>query len=119
MKGPLLLTRDPRLAAALLFFLAASRIPLAALAADDPESRFLSQIRQLTYEGQRSGEGYFSEDGKKLVFQSEREAGNPFYQIYMLDLESGEIHRLSPGLGKTTCAFFRPGFDEVLFASTH
>src|SRR4029453_18346996 len=65
------------------------------------------------------GEGYFSEDGKKLVFQSEREAGNPFFQIYLLDLESGETHRLSPGFGKTTCSFFRPGSDEVLFASTH
>src|SRR6185503_2698123 len=27
--------------------------------------------------------------------------------------------RVSPGSGKTTCAFFRPGSDEVLFASTH
>ena len=37
----------------------------------------------------------------------------------MLDLTSGDIHRVSPGTGKTTCAFFRPGKDEVLFASTH
>src|SRR2546422_8023811 len=83
------------------------------------EARFLSNIRQLTYEGRRSGEGYFSPDGKALIFQSEREAGNPFYQIYILDLESGESHRVSPGVGKTTCAFFRPRSDEVLFASTH
>lgn len=83
------------------------------------ESSFLSNIRQLTYEGLRSGEGYFSSDGKALIFQSEREAGNPFYQIYVLDLESGDSHRVSPGIGKTTCAFFRPGSDEVLFASTH
>ena len=83
------------------------------------EAQFLSNIRQLTYEGRRSGEGYFSPDGKALIFQSEREAGNPFYQIYILDLESGENHRVSPGIGKTTCAFFRPRSDEVLFASTH
>ena len=83
------------------------------------EARFLSNIRQLTYEGRRSGEGYFSPDGKALIFQSEREAGNPFYQIYILDLESGESHRVSPGIGKTTCGFFRPRSDEVLFASTH
>jgi Tol biopolymer transport system component len=25
----------------------------------------------------------------------------------------------SPGMGKTTCAFFRPGSDEILFSSTH
>ncbi len=83
------------------------------------EAAFLSQIRQLTYEGKRAGEGYFSADGKALIFQSEREADNPFYQIYLLDLESGDTTRVSPGTGKTTCAFLRPGSDEVLFASTH
>src|SRR5579859_7782817 len=80
------------------------------------EARFLSNTRQLTFEGRRSGEGYFSQDGKALIFQSEREPGNPFYQIYLLDLESGETHRVSPGVGKTTCAFFRPSNDEVLFS---
>jgi Tol biopolymer transport system component len=83
------------------------------------EARFLSHTRQLIFEGRRSGEGYFSPDGKALIFQSEREPGNPFYQIYTLDLETGDIARVSPGTGKTTCAFFRPGSDEVLFASTH
>jgi Tol biopolymer transport system component len=83
------------------------------------EARFLSNTRQLIFEGRRSGEGYFSPDGKALIFQSERDAENPFYQIYRLDLTSGDIHRVSSGLGKTTCAFFRPGKDEVLFASTH
>jgi Tol biopolymer transport system component len=83
------------------------------------EAQFLSNTLQLTFEGRRSGEGYFSPDGKALIFQSEREPGNPFYQIYLLDLESGDTHRVSPGIGKTTCAFFRPGGDEVLFASTH
>jgi Tol biopolymer transport system component len=83
------------------------------------EATFLSNTRQLIYEGLRSGEGYFSADGKALIFQSERERDNPFYQIYILDLESGDAHRVSPGHGKTTCAFFRPGAGEVLFASTH
>ena len=83
------------------------------------ESQFLANVRQLTFEGKRSGEGYFSPDGKGLIFQSEREPGNPFYQIYLLDLSSGESHRVSPGMGKTTCAFFRPGTEEVLFSSTH
>jgi Tol biopolymer transport system component len=83
------------------------------------EAAFLSNTRQLIYEGLRSGEGYFSTDGKALIFQSERERDNPFYQIYILDLESGDVHRVSPGHGKTTCAFFRPGTGEVLFSSTH
>ena len=83
------------------------------------ERDFLSRVRRLTVEGKRAGEGYWSPDGTHLVFQSEREPGNPFYQIYLLDLASGDTKRISPGLGKTTCAFFRPGSDEIEFASTH
>src|SRR4051812_43204283 len=83
------------------------------------EQDFLTRIRRLTVEGKRAGEGYWSPDGKRLVFQSEREPGNPFYQIYVLDLANGETKRVSPGVGKTTCAFFRPGTDEIEFASTH
>ncbi len=91
-----------------------------ALGVDDPsqENRFISNARQLVFEGKRSGEAYFSADGKKLIFQSEREPENPFYQQYILDLESGETTRVSPGHGKTTCGFFQPGSDRVLFAST-
>src|SRR6202049_54657 len=70
---------------------------------------FLTRIRRLTVEGRRAGEGYWSPDGKRIVFQSEREPGNPFYQIYTLDLGTGDTERVSPGIGKTTCALFRPG----------
>ena len=83
------------------------------------ERDFLSRIRRLTVEGRRAGEGYWSPDGKRLVFQSEREPGNPFYQIYVLDMTTGDVKRISPGIGKTTCPFFRPASDEILFASTH
>ncbi|MFA6545127.1 MAG: hypothetical protein WCS99_11985, partial [Limisphaerales bacterium] len=105
----------------LCLFLAALAAAVQPLRADDSakEARFLTNTRQLIYEGRRSGEGYFSADGKFLVFQSEREADNPFYQIYLLNLETGDINRVSTGTGKTTCAFLRPGSDDVLFASTH
>ncbi len=83
------------------------------------EKDFLTRIRRLTIEGRRAGEGYFSPDGKHMVFQSEREEGNPFYQIYDLDLTTGETKRISPGMGKTTCAFFQAATGNILFASTH
>ena len=83
------------------------------------EKDFLTRIRRLTVEGRRAGEGYWSPDGKRLVFQSEREPGNPFYQIYMLDLGPATSSASRHGIGKTTCAFFRPGSDEILFSSTH
>ena len=100
------------LLSAALIFAGATQSLFADDGQTNKESRFLDHTRQLTYEGRRSGEGYFSGDNKKIVFQSERELANPFYQIYVLDLESGETQRLSPGTGKTTCAFFRPGSDE-------
>ena len=74
---------------------------VAAQASDqDKERGFLSRVRRLTVDGRRAGEGYWSPDGTRLVFQSEREPGNPFYQIYALDLASGETKRISPGNGQ-------------------
>jgi len=81
--------------------------------------RFLTRTRQLTFEGRRAGEGYFSPDGKRMVLQSERYPNNPFFQIYILDLTTGDCDLVSPGVGRTTCSYFRAGADEVLFASTH
>ena len=99
------------------FFLGTSS--LYAAPATDAEAQLLSNTRQLTFEGRRAGEGYFSADGTKLIFQSERDAENPFYQIYLMDLETGDVDRVSPGVGKTTCAWIHPSSEKVLYASTH
>ncbi len=82
------------------------------------EALLLDGVRQLTFEGKRAGEGYFSADGTKMIFQSEREPENPFFQIYLMDLETGDTERVSPGQGKTTCAWIHPDGKRVLFAST-
>lgn len=95
----------------------ASLLPV--LGEEKNEEILLEGTRQLTFEGLRAGEGYFSADGTKMVFQSEREEGNPFYQIYLMDLELGDVERISPGMGKTTCAWIHPDGKRVLFASTH
>ncbi|MDJ0896978.1 MAG: peptidase M28, partial [Alphaproteobacteria bacterium] len=78
----------------------------------------ISGARQLTFEGARAGEGYYSADGSRMIFQSEREEGNPFYQMYVLDLETGDVERVSPGVGKTTCGWLHPDGRRVMFAST-
>lgn len=83
------------------------------------ESEWLSDVRQITFEGRRAGEGYFSADGSKMVFQSERDRANPFYQIYVTDFKTGDLTKISPGHGKTTCAWIHPSGDRVLFSSTH
>lgn len=92
-----------------------------AFADPDPakEKRYLKNVKQLTSEGVKSGEAYFSPDGKKIVFQSVR-AGSPHYQIYMMNVDGSNQRMVSTGKGKTTCAYFNPANPkEFLFASTH
>lgn len=84
-----------------------------------PAPRFLTDIRQITFEGARAGEGYFSRDGRYVIFQSEREKDNPFYQMYVMDTKTGATNRISPGHGKTTCGWIHPNQKVALFASTH
>lgn len=84
------------------------------------ESKYLTNVKQVTTGFVRAGEGYFSPDGKKIVYQAEEKGtGNPFYQIFVQDLESGSFRRVSPGQGRTTCAFFRPDGKRIIFASSH
>ncbi len=96
-----------------------------ALAADpapweQQESAHLKNIKQLTHDFLRAGEGYFSPDKKQIIFQAEEKGtGNPFYQIFVMDLATGKTRRVSPGVGKTTCSFFSPDGKKIIFASTH
>ncbi len=84
------------------------------------ESQYLANIHQVTRDFVRAGEGYFSPDGKTVIFQAEeKEGGNPFYQIFTQDLATGKVTRVSPGIGKTTCSFFRPDGKKIIFASSH
>jgi Tol biopolymer transport system component len=85
----------------------------------EPERQHLKNIAQLTRTFVRAGEGYFSPDQKSIIFQAEEKGDNPFYQIFVMDLKSGKFRRVSPGIGKTTCAFFRPDGKKIIFASSH
>lgn len=94
--------------------------------ADEPadwmraEAAYLKNIRQVTRDFVRAGEGYFSPDMKQIIFQAEeKEGGNPFYQIFVMDLTTGVFRRVSPGVGKTTCSYFRPDGKKIIFASSH
>ncbi|HTU90101.1 MAG TPA: biopolymer transporter Tol, partial [Gemmataceae bacterium] len=84
------------------------------------EAVHLKNIRQITTGFVRAGEGYFSPDGKSIIFQAEeKDSGNPFYQIFVQDLQSKRVRRVSPGIGKTTCSFFSPDGKKIIFASSH
>jgi Tol biopolymer transport system component len=99
---------------------AADPIPPTAAPADslirEGETRFTS-LFQLTSGGQNA-EAYWSADGTRLIFQSTRGEW-PCDQMYVLDLASGAITRVSNGRGRTTCGYFYDRDRRVLFASTH
>jgi len=100
--------------------------------AEKLEGRHLANIRQVTFGLPRAGEGYFSPDGKHIVYQA-YPIGYPFYQIYVQKLgeatppgmgerrriRSGTPRRISPGRGRTTCSYFHPDGKQILFASAH
>jgi Tol biopolymer transport system component len=81
----------------------------------------ITEEQQLTYakDGRRSADARFSPDGRFLVFGSERDAKNPFYQVYLLEVKTMIPTRISGGVGKATGGFFQPQTSRILFASTH
>ncbi|HET7291819.1 MAG TPA: hypothetical protein VFM88_05295 [Vicinamibacteria bacterium] len=82
-----------------------------------PDEIHLRNLRQLTFGGENA-EGYFSPDGRRLIFQSTR-PGTPCDQEFVLELDSGDSRRVSTGLGRTTCGYFLDGGRRILYASTH
>jgi len=92
----------------------------AAASATSPttDSPYLKNIRQVTDGFLKAGEGYFSPDGKTIIYQAIR-SGYPFYQIYSQPLKGGKPKLISTGRGRTTCAYFHPDGKRLLFASSH
>jgi Tol biopolymer transport system component len=85
------------------------------------EGRYLTHIRQVTFPSMgfdRAGEGYFSPDGKKIIFQAVMSGENHF-QIFVMDLEEMKPILVSTGKGACTCANFRPDGKKIIFASSH
>jgi TolB protein len=87
------------------------------------EGKYLSNVRQVTSGMVKAGEGYFSPDGKQIVYQAVTKE-YPFYQIYTQPLEAktGETivpKLISTGRGRTTCSYFSPDGKKILFASSH
>ena len=86
--------------------------------------KHFKNIKQLTFGGDNA-EAYFSFSGRFLSFQARYDKWNaPCDQIYMLEwqrenLKTNNPHRISNGLGRTTCSYFLPGDSLILYASTH
>ncbi|MBZ5598828.1 MAG: hypothetical protein LAN83_10930 [Acidobacteriia bacterium] len=81
------------------------------------EEKHLRNIRQLTFGGQNA-EAYFSADGKKLIFQSTRDALK-CDQIFTMNIDGSDVRMVSTGKGRTTCSYIYPNGKKILYASTH
>ena len=110
----------PARLAGLLLIVLGICFPAAVSAAEEEsvEPAFLSNVRQVTSGFVKAGEGYFSPDGREIIYQAVV-TGYPFYQIYSQALTEGAPRRISPGRGRTTCSYFSPDGRRILFASSH
>jgi TolB protein len=87
-----------------------------------PGEKHLRNVRQLTFGGQNA-EAYFSADDRYLIFQ--HQGGDvPCDQIYTIPVETtdgkpAQPKLVSTGKGRTTCSYFFPAGDRILFSSTH
>ena len=77
----------------------------------------LKNITMLTEDGENA-EAYLSFDESKLSFQAtfgELECD----QIFTMNIDGTDKKMVSTGKGRTTCAYYLPGDDKVIYSSTH
>jgi Tol biopolymer transport system component len=83
----------------------------------DPQETHFGELRMLT-DGGENAEAYFSFAGNDLIFQSTR----PPYgcdQIFVMNTDTAETTLASTGTGRTTCAYYLPNDEWIVYASTH
>ena len=87
------------------------------------EEKHFKSIRQVTFGGDNA-EAYWSFDDSKLVFQSNNAAwGMQCDQMFLMKSEEtfkdSQPPMISTGMGRTTCAYFLPDNEHIVYASTH
>ncbi|MCB0522363.1 MAG: PD40 domain-containing protein [Lewinellaceae bacterium] len=86
------------------------------------QEKHLKNVKQLTNGGDNA-EAYFSFDNKYLTFQSTYDGwGTACDQIFYMPIEGTNGQKppmVSTGKGKTTCSYFMPGNQQIIYASTH
>ena len=82
-----------------------------------PEETHFASLTQLTFGGENA-EAYLSHDESRLVFQATHE-GMECDQIFTMGADGSDAKMVSNGKGRTTCAYFLPGDERILYASTH
>ncbi len=89
-----------------------------------PQELHLKNVQQLTFGGDNA-EAYFSFDDQYLTLQrADEAAGIPCDQIFWgkIPANAGDPFELNPvsnGKGRTTCSYFYPDGEKIIFASTY
>lgn len=81
-----------------------------------PGEAHLQNIRQLTFDGENA-EAYLSFDEQHLTFQR-RAADMECDQIYTMGIDGSGVARLSSGKGRTTCSYWLPDGEHLVFSTT-
>jgi len=100
----------------ILLFGCTANSPSPKVGTDSFMDKHMSNVTQLTFEGD-NGEAYFSQDGLRLIYQSNR-GGYGCDKIWIMNVDGSNKHMVSPDHGAHTCSFFFPGGDKIVFAST-
>ncbi len=88
------------------------------------EMKYFKNIKQLTFGG-NNAEAYWSFDDKHIVFQSDyAEWGVSCDQMFVTDWRNDDLKNsipqlVSTGKGRTTCSYFLPGNQTIVYGSTH
>ena len=82
----------------------------------EPREARLRSLRQLTLSGENA-EAYWSADGSRLIFQAHEGQGT-CDQIFTMRADGTDVRQVSTGGGRTTCAYYFPSGDRILYSST-
>ncbi len=84
----------------------------------EPGETRIRNLRMLTFAGENA-EAYFSPDGQQLIFQRHGAGEYDCDQIFTMTASGGDKQVVSTGMGRTTCAYFFPAGDRIVYSSTH
>jgi Tol biopolymer transport system component len=88
-----------------------------------PGEKHFKSLRQVTFGG-NNAEAYWSFDDRQIIFQADTGAwGVECDQMFVMGADDTFIDHQPPmvstGLGRTTCGYFLPDNQHILYASTH
>lgn len=88
-----------------------------------PEEKHFKNIRQVTFGGDNA-EAYWSFDDSKLIFQSNNKNwGVNCDQMFLMNADETfndkQPPMVSTGKGRTTCSYFLPDGNHIVYGSTH